>query len=716
MKRDKTFKENFTIKGTTLLDENIIKNYRYYKPDLIFEDSNEIVVLEHSSTGDRKTHIGELTQFFDFANTYKTNKWFSFIIFLDGVSENSPKVDDEVKRLKYYVEHTFNNQLDNIAFIGVCKYDKTLIGIDLYDLKVKCACVYEVDLCEEISYRNSVQIVCSNLKSNISDDNNFITDVVELIENNLKENISFEINPENDKNQYSDYPICAIGECSICNRNNKHEHYSIFIERQTLDDTLILNVEINIENDHVYSGISDNIYVLKTEMKDVLKKGFKNIYWQFDEHNNSICKELYSRIYVLENEFRQLIIEFLMKNYGYKWEEKLVNRVLKNKIADYSNWYKQNFSEFREVYIDLFNLQVSDLITFLKSVYEVEKVQEETKEYLEGSTIPNQISNKGLDKVIDTIKMKLSDVLSNNSVWNTYIINVLGSDFEGIWNEFSMMRNMVAHNKPICKQLYAKFERTEQILLGRFNDLKSYIANRFDSKYKENIDILNNKRSIEVQEYEDMYREEAGLDSMPNDEEDVFDEINENDYIVDLNNCIQEYIDKFKSLSDELLCYLDDIDFENVDLDLKEKICREVFKVNSNIADDEYNEKVYKLKCELENGITNISYDSRVEFGTIAELYCLGECVLTISVGGYLCICEGSTDTLTVVLKENDSEVERGIIEKTYGEYYISDCGDARPEVEDDLQVDISDLQSVLEGYLENTIESLKMYINVFEE
>ena len=90
--------------------------------------------------------------------------------------------------------------------------------------------------------------------------------------------------------------------------------------------------------------------------------------------------------------------------------------------------------------------------------------------------------------------------------------------------------------------------------------------------------------------------------------------------------------------------------------------------------------------------------------------------MLTISVGGYLCICEGSTDTLTVVLKENDSEVERGIIEKTYGEYYISDCGDARPEVEDDLQVDISDLQSVLEGYLENTIESLKMYINVFEE
>ena len=59
MKKDKNFKSNFNIKGFTK------KQYSesYYNQDLYFENDDEVVFIEHSSTGDRKVHIGELCQF-----------------------------------------------------------------------------------------------------------------------------------------------------------------------------------------------------------------------------------------------------------------------------------------------------------------------------------------------------------------------------------------------------------------------------------------------------------------------------------------------------------------------------------------------------------------------------------------------------------------------------------------------------------------------------
>ncbi|NEZ47939.1 hypothetical protein FDF74_12180 [Clostridium niameyense] len=139
---DYTFKNNFIIKNMTKSKKNKLNDY--YTPDSIFYDKDNEIILEHSSTGDRKVHIGELTQFIEYAINSPNDKKKSLIIFLDGSSKHAPKVEKEHDRLKKYIDDLFIYlNLKYINFIGIVKYSKELNNLDLEILYSKCKKVLE---------------------------------------------------------------------------------------------------------------------------------------------------------------------------------------------------------------------------------------------------------------------------------------------------------------------------------------------------------------------------------------------------------------------------------------------------------------------------------------------------------------------------------------------------------------------------------------------
>ncbi len=564
-----------------------------------------------------------------------------------------------------------------------------------------------------MNYETSVEIVCSSIKNTSRNNNKFIENIVTLFEEKLStKEVYFDINIEDDLENFMDYAVMALGEIEY-----KEKNFLIELRRYTINDNLMLNVDIAVEENYKYVGIDDVIYDFKIEVKNILKEVFVDIYWQQDNHNNEICKELYGEVYILENRFRQLIIEFMAKKYGYEWNAKLVGKLLKKKIQEYSQWYKKNYEEFRDVYIDLFNLQVDDLIKFLESVYEVEQVENEVKEYFIKTSTSNELIQKGVDKVSETIKMQMSEILQKYSIWNLYIEDILAEDFRDLWLQFSKMRNMVAHNKPICKKLHNDFIKTENNLNERFDKLKTYIKEHFDITNKEVIDLLSNKRHIEMQECDDIYREEAGLSSMPNDENEVFDEINDNDSIRYLLNYIVEYVSSFKSKTEELIGYLESIEYNSLEQELRNCIINKILGIEIseiNLDEDWFNDRINCLIDDLNHKFKNSCCSDYFSFDTVAELYGCWNNSLKICVDGDICIEEGHTDELNIKLI-NEEFIEEGKILRTYGEYSISDYGAAMPEVEDDLTVDILDLQRELEQKFRNTINYLDSSISVLE-
>ncbi|MEK5115141.1 hypothetical protein [Bacillus sp. FSL R5-0677] len=148
-RKDRIFKDNFEIKEMKKIRETFKyieeREKTFYTPDLIFEGIDNIVVLEHSSTGDRKVHIGELTQFIEYSVNSDSGSKKSLIIFLDGKSKNAPKKEIEQKRLKFYVDNVFSlnpSYLENIFFIGVTKYMKKLNNLSFDELSKECEIIY----------------------------------------------------------------------------------------------------------------------------------------------------------------------------------------------------------------------------------------------------------------------------------------------------------------------------------------------------------------------------------------------------------------------------------------------------------------------------------------------------------------------------------------------------------------------------------------------
>ena len=104
MGKDADFKNEVSIEGYAPVDFKTVDADNMYHPDAVFEKGGHLVILESSSTNDRKPHIGELMQFLSFVSKDDKYKEYSFALFLCGKGKGRPKVSTEIKRLQHYYD------------------------------------------------------------------------------------------------------------------------------------------------------------------------------------------------------------------------------------------------------------------------------------------------------------------------------------------------------------------------------------------------------------------------------------------------------------------------------------------------------------------------------------------------------------------------------------------------------------------------------------
>ncbi len=113
----------------------------------------------------------------------------------------------------------------------------------------------------------------------------------------------------------------------------------------------------------------DEFYSIKLELKNILKAHARHIYIFKDSQNLKISSTIYEEIYKLENDFRNLINTFMMRKYGFGWFKKNILLKYDDKQKHYSSWYNKNYNDFNNVQMQLYNLQIDDLIKMLKDSY-----------------------------------------------------------------------------------------------------------------------------------------------------------------------------------------------------------------------------------------------------------------------------------------------------------------------------------------------------------
>ncbi|KWX73544.1 hypothetical protein [Paenibacillus jilunlii] len=514
-----------------------------------------------------------------------------------------------------------------------------------------------------------------------------------------------------------------------------HNQFSINMDKRTFTDENVI-VDFTLETSIESTSLQDDIYNLKVRSKNVLNSMFKGVYWQKDTQNEKVCSELYSLIHILENRFRELIVQFLVNKYGFDWTKR-ISEELSQKIDGFSGWYRRKYEDFKSVKTELFNLQIDDLMTLLKSAYDIQPVSKE--EFINNVTSVD-IDTNTVNLLIEEYKASSQD----KDIWNKYFVEILGEQFPGYWEFLKNSRNMVAHNKPVCNQLY----NDTKDMIAEVNSVFDGVEEKYKEMFKtyEEIEVeqlwleIENEMADEHQlEYDEIYFSEAGIEITPS-EEDVIQQITESEDYYNIISVTEEYISEFKAYIDEIREMIEEgeerfnsfkqEEQRGVIIALERIVYSGILGTESSWDDDILMNSDEQLKdcwdemmTDLENYLEDLY--SKIEDSIVTEVFEPNRRLITLygqsskleltSVGDIFPE-RGSLDEISIELFVDGVKEAVGWISKSYGDYIIEDTGAAIATNGDDLWINLDEVIIEFETYIENSIKEISDLRDAIDE
>ncbi len=493
---------------------------------------------------------------------------------------------------------------------------------------------------------------------------------------------------------------------------------------------IFVNIKYNVGNE-AQNTLDEFLYDLKINISRAVARYMNEINWIVDEQNEQISKELYTKLHSLENQFRGIINKYMLKRFGEEWFSKKINDSFKEKSKGYSEWYDNRYNDLKYIKSEIFNLQTKDLISMLKNSYVNEDITKISKEL-------NEIKGRLNEKISNIIK---EDVLEEDNLWQKYFVPIFGDDIEGDWNEFSNMRNTIAHNKVLskkfCEDMFVHVEKLKSIMDKANINVDSRVKSLEDKMIRDYISDCDYQLNMEILGYK-----------IYNDDQDVIDEIEETYGMITLRGIIHDNIEKLKSRYEDYEGYLCDIilevDEEEVDKSnvdevieyFKEKLVvlnnlvnendKELINLLINKSNDiaELNsiaEYITYLKLELIDKIQayrkNTDYNDLFEDDNeICKFYNLDGEKFYIQIRGWFTIEAGGADDIWLDYKKGEELIERGEINIRFGDFSMADYGAPMPEQDDGIYDDIDKVNDAVNCDIEEIIEEIEKNIDDISE
>lgn len=488
----------------------------------------------------------------------------------------------------------------------------------------------------------------------------------------------------------------------ICQKSYKEEK-----DTETIEVNVKLNDELNT--------FDEEFYDIKVKIKNCIKKFYKELYIIEDTQNEKICSELYLLIYNNENKFRSIINRYMVIRYGVDWFKDVIDKKYYDAASSMNNWYRlQRNAEFKDINCELYNLFIDDLINMLKD------------SQIEG--IPSEDRNKYKTFVTNLkngdLKSKLLDLnIDKESIWDKDFSMYISSEFISKWNEYKNMRNMVAHNKLICKEVRNNIINESVEISRELERISNELSRIYVDEEREYAQM------ILAQNREEIYIADAGGEALP-DEDDVIEEIDNSQLYSNLIDEIKGKLDFISDARDDIEYKIEEIiRFYEEDDNSKEKSMiiylysmLEQVKVEENnfkrlCLEEVTNEHTLNMFLEdLLNQLDKFLQQIRKEEYNVTDSFCVGQLVhytnifgkvINITSYGTISPVLGGFDTISIKMEEDDEVVARGRIEKQYFDYSVSDYGAGMPEVEAYLNIDLDEVNSVILSDLDEEIRIL---------
>lgn len=486
---------------------------------------------------------------------------------------------------------------------------------------------------------------------------------------------------------------------------------------------IFLNIQYS-EEDDISLLASSTWYEFKEKMIELLHENYEQIFWLADSQNMKIATDLYGRLHILENYLREIINSYMSIKHGGDWFEKYSYEDYINKYLKFSEWFRDSqYDLYKKVDNYLYNLEIDDIFVALKAAKK-KQITNVVKRALE------DIKKHEREKATEIASVELLD---SPSLWDEENFDdIFSKTVVGRWkNDLSKRRNMVAHNKMICRDMYNdtvaaidyfenEFKRAEDLLKRRIKSEEILEANRLRREDEEAMNL----------EYCDIRAELL-------EEQEIIERLNETDDFICLSGIINDSIYHISEKVEDTLLSLKDIReslqeetfFEDGELmrkDLLEKYIElgdthYLYSIWKTLLEGKVTKEIYRLiedalqahllsvEEKLQNIRDSVFYVDLSCFseGDLVRLKDFEGNEFAINVSGWFCPERGSSDEVYVNWIENGVNSIYGGIYISYGDYEMTEDDIPIPCVEDELVVKFSEVNDKLETLVTGIMDIL---------
>ncbi len=506
------------------------------------------------------------------------------------------------------------------------------------------------------------------------------------------------------------------------------------IERITNVGKRYIIIDIRYSEEDDISLLVNSIwYEFKEKLIDLLYGNYEQIFWLADSQNMKIATDLYGRLHILENYLREIINSYMSIKHGGDWFEKYSYEDYINKYLKFSEWFRNSrYNLFKKVDNHLYNLEIDDIFDALK-VAKKKQISNTVKRALE------DIKKHEKDKAGEIASVELLD---SPSLWDEEGFGeIFSKSVVGRWKEdLSKRRNMIAHNKMICRDMYNDTISTIDYFEKEFRKADKLLKRKIKSE--EILEIIKLQSETE----EAMNLEYCDIEPELLEEQNIIERLNETDDFICLSGIIEDRILHIKEKIGETLLSLkyikdelqEDTFFEDDELvreDLLEKYIelgnshylystwKKLLegKVTKNIyflIEDKLQEYLLSVERKLETIRNSVFCRDLNDFseGDIVRIKDFEGNEFAVNVSGWFCPERGSSNEVYVNWIENGTNSVYGRIYISYGDYEMTEDDIPIPCVADEFIVKFSEVNNKLEAVIDSIEEALNKIENQYIE
>lgn len=195
------------------------------------------------------------------------------------------------------------------------------------------------------------------------------------------------------------------------------------------------------------AGYDHFLEKLKINIKNALIRDWYKCVWIKDNQSLELSREVYSDIYMAENELRAFISRIMIEHFGIDWHDRPEFYKLKASIEENAVIIKRNVPNFNNIDVNLYTVTLEKLMdTVMADIYsdamqDSSEMQKLIKERIFATT--------QLDKMKSALDFLKNRYVKKYNIWERFFKPLIVDPvrWEELLTSFIANRNHVAHNK-----------------------------------------------------------------------------------------------------------------------------------------------------------------------------------------------------------------------------------------------------------------------------